>query len=235
MIMKNEAKFEKIDLIIIIICSLAIIIASVLTAVLVNYKAEKKNKEVYSSYTAIPRNSKYRYKISNNEISFYDGKSIVDTYKCTKNCSIKDYATDQFKSDYDEFIPIYDNDQYIIYNIDIKSVYYTFDSYPKITNNKDYGLVMSNGKYGLVSSKGSLILKAEFDSVELTENYLITLKNNVLNIYDKYANKLTNDEINNIYEVAPVEKENSLYLYITDTNLNRKILNYDKKTNSFII
>ena len=117
---KNEAKFEKADRIIIIIIIITILLAIIFTICWVNYKYEKSHKKEYSSYTAIPKNNKYRYKIENNEITFYDGKQVVDTYKCISNCTIKEYASNQFKSAYDEFIPIYDNNRYIIYNLDIK-------------------------------------------------------------------------------------------------------------------
>lgn len=230
---KNEAKFEKADRIIIIIIIITILLAIIFTICWVNYKYEKSHKKEYSSYTAIPKNNKYRYKIKNNEITFYDGKQVVDTYKCISNCTIKEYASNQFKSAYDEFIPIYDNDKYIIYNLDIKSVYYTFDSYPKVTDNPDFGLVMNNGKYGLVNSKGTLLLNTEFDSIETTNNYLVTLKNNVVNIYDNNAKKLTSDEIKNIYEIVALEKDDYLFIYTTDTNLNRNVIKFNMKTNTY--
>lgn len=230
---KNEAKFEKADRIIIIVIVLTILLAIGYTIFLVNYKYEKSHKKEYSSYIAIPKNNKYRYKIENNEIVFYDGKKVADKYKCISNCTIKEYATNQFKSAYDEFIPIYDNDKYIIYNLDIKSVYYTFDSYPKVTDNSDFGLVINNGKYGLVNKKGTLLLNTDFDSIETTNNYIITLKNNVINIYDNNAKKLTSDDIKNIYEIVAVEKDDYLFIYITDTNLNRNVIKFSTKTNTY--
>lgn len=92
---------------------------------------------------------------------------------------------------------------------------------------------MNNGKYGLVNSKGTLLLNTEFDSIETTNNYLVTLKNNVVNIYDNNAKKLTSDEIKNIYEIVVLEKDDYLFIYTTDTNLNRNVIKFNMQTNTY--
>ena len=71
----------------------------------------------------------------------------------------------------------------------------------------------------------------EFDDIEVTENYIITIKNGTANIYNKFNSKLTNNEINNIEEILPLEKDDKLYLYLTNKNNEKSVLEYDAKTN----
>lgn len=137
----------------------------------------------------------------------------------------------QFIIEYDSFIPINDNNKYVIYNIDIKATYYTFDTYPEKTDNEKIGIITKDKKKGLINKKGGLVQNTEFDDIEVTENYIITIKNGTANIYNKFNSKLTNNEINNIEEILPLEKDDKLYLYLTNKNNEKSVLEYDAKTN----
>lgn len=230
---KERKKLETADVIIICSIILAIIIAIIITIIWVRYSYNKKQKIEESVYTSIPNNKSFKYKLEDNKITFYNGKKIVDTYTCTSTCSITEPENDQFTINYDSFIPINDNNKYIIYNIDIKSIYYTFDTYPEKTQNKNVGIITKNGKKGLINKNGGLLLNTEFNDIELTENYIVTLQAGIVNIYNSNNIKLTNNEIMNIYEVMPLEKDNKLYLYLTDVNASKSVIEYNGITRTF--
>lgn len=230
---KERKSFETIDLIIIYSIILTIIIAIIGTIIWVNYNHNKEQKIEDSSYTNIPDNKTFKYKIEDNRIIFFNGKKVVDTYTCLSKCEIKEKESNQFSIDYDSFIPIYDNNKYIIYNIDIKSTYYTFDTYPEKTLNKKVGIITKDGKKGLINQNGGLILNTEFNDIEVTENYTVTLQAGIVNIYNKDNIKLTNSEIKNIYQVLPLEKDNKLYLYLTDVNASKSVIEYNAITKTF--
>lgn len=228
---KEKKKLDTPDIIIISGIIISIVIAIFGTIFWVRYKYNKEHKKELSTYTTIPNNKTYRYKLTDNKIDFYDGKEIVDTYTCIRNCSIDKEKKDQFILEYDSFIPINDNNKYVIYNIDIKATYYTFDTYPEKTNNEKIGIITKDKKKGLINKKGGLVQNTEFDDIEVTENYIITIKNGTANIYNKFNSKLTNNEINNIEEILPLEKDDKLYLYLTNKNNEKSVLEYDAKTN----
>lgn len=230
---KERKKIELADVIIISAIIVAIIIAIIGTIIWVRYNHSKEQKKEQSTYTTIPNNEKYKYKIDNNKISFYNGKKEVDTYTCISDCSIRKTAVDQFIIDYDAFIPIYDNNKYIIYNIDIKSTYYTFDTYPEKTLNENIGIITKNNKKGAIKRNGGLVLNTDFDDIEVTNNYMVTLQNGIVNIYNSSNVKLTNNEIINMYEVMPLEKDNKLYLYLTDLNGSKTVLEYNPIARTF--
>ena len=91
--------------------------------------------------------------------------------------------------------------------------------------------ITKDKKKGLINKKGGLVQNTEFDDIEVTENYIITIKNGTANIYNKFNSKLTNNEINNIEEILPLEKDDKLYLYLTNKNNEKSVLEYDAKTN----
>ena len=164
---------------------------------------------------------------------YLKNKKMVDSYTCINNCKIEDNKEDQFTIEYDSFISIYDNNKYLLYNTEIKATYYTFDTYPKKTKNNSYGLVVKDNKYGIINKSGGLILNTEYDYIEATESDLVTLKDYVINVYDYSGKKLTNDEYTNIKEIVVLEKEKTLYIYITDINGNRNIIPFDLVTNTY--
>ncbi len=230
---KSETKLELVDKIIIASIGIAIIIAILSTVAWVNYKSKASKDDIYIE---IPGNNKYKYVNQSNIIYLYEGKNVSDTYTCISECKIKDYEEDQFRIEYDSFISIYDNNKYLLYNPEIKAVYYTFDSYPTKTKNKNYGLVVRDTKYGIMNKTGGLILNTEYDYIETSENNIITLKNNIINIYDYTGKKLTNDEIINIKEfvVLEEEKEKTLYIYTTYITGERNIITFDLIKNSYV-
>lgn len=228
---KEKKKLETADIIIISSIIVAIIIAIVGTIFWVRYKYNREHKKEISTYTAIPNNKTYRYKLTDNKIDFYNGKEVVNTYTCTDNCSIEKAKKDQFIIEYDSFIPIHDNNKYIIYNIDIKATYYTFDTYPEKTSNKNIGIVTKNKKKGLINKNGGLVQNTEFDDIEVTDNYFVTLQTGTVNIYNNYNSKITNNEITNIVEVLPLEKDDKLYLYLTDKSNTKSVIEYNPITN----
>jgi hypothetical protein len=228
---KSETKLELIDKIIISSMGVSALIAILLTVVWVNYKHSPNNKD--NIYKEIEGNKTYTYTIESNKINLYKKKEMIDSYTCINNCKIKKNETDQFIIEYDSFISIYDNNKYLLYNPEIKATYYTFDTYPKITKNKNYGLVVKDNKYGIINKSGGLILNTEYDYIEATENNLVTLKNYVINVYDYSGKKITNDEYTNIKEIVVLEKEKTLYIYTTDINGNRNIIPFDLVTNKY--
>lgn len=230
---KERKKLEKTDLIIIGAIIFTIILTIIGTIIWVNQKYNKEQKAEDASYISIANNKSFKYKIDNNKISFFNGKKIVDIYTCINSCEIKTPEINQFTIDYDSFIPIYDNNKYIIYNIDIKSNYYIFDTYPEKTLNKNIGIVTKNSKKGLINKNGSLILNTEFNDIEITENYVITLQSGIVNVYNNNNIKLTNNEIMNIYQVIPLEKDNKLYLYLTNINGSKTVIEYNSVTKTF--
>ena len=106
---KEKKKLDTPDIIIISGIIISIVIAILGTIFWVRYKYNKEHKKELSTYTTIPNNKTYRYKLTDNKIDFYDGKGIVDTYTCISNCSIDKERKDQFIIEYDSFIPINDN------------------------------------------------------------------------------------------------------------------------------
>lgn len=231
MVIKNETKVELADKIIIASMGVAIIIAILGTIAWVNYKYSPSNKD--NIYKKIPGNQTYKYTTDSNKIFLYEDNKMVDTYACVSNCKIKNNEADQFTIEYDSFISIYDNNKYLLYNPEIKATYYTFDTYPKTTKNKNYGLVIKDTKYGIINKSGGLILNTEYDYIEAAENNLVTLKNNIINVYDYTGKKLTSDEYTNIKEIVVLEKEKTLYIYTTDINGNRNIIPFDLVTNRY--
>ena len=228
---KSEAKLELVDKIIIAAIVVAILIAIAGTVIWVNYKHSPDNKD--NMYKEIPGNKTYKYTIESNKINLYQNKKMVDSYTCINNCKIENNKEDQFTIEYDSFISIYDNNKYLLYNTEIKATYYTFDTYPKKTKNNSYGLVVKDNKYGIINKSGGLILNTEYDYIEATESDLVTLKDYVINVYDYSGKKLTNDEYTNIKEIVVLEKEKTLYIYITDINGNRNIIPFDLVTNTY--
>lgn len=228
---KEKKKLDTPDIIIISGIIIAIVIAIFGTIFWVRYKYNKEHKKELSTYTAIPNNKTYRYKLTDNKIDFYNGKEVVDTYTCISNCSINKAKKDQFIIEYDSFVPINDNNKYIIYNIDIKATYYTFDTYPEKTDNEKIGIITKDKKKGLINKNGGLVQNTEFDDIEVTENYVITLQNGTVNIYNKFNSKITNNKITNVEEILPLEKDDKLYLYLTDKNNEKSVLEYDPNTN----
>lgn len=232
---KNETKFGLADKIICIVIGVTILLATIMTIVWVNYKYAKSHKEEFSSYTAIPNNNKYRYKLEDNKISFYDGKKVVDTYNCLTDCKIaSNNNKDEFIINYDSFIPIYDNDKYNVYNIEMKNTYYIFDTYPKKTDNSEFGLTTYNNLYGLINNKGGQIFNTEYTDIQVTDNFIVTLKNNILSIYNNKSLTKPVNEVPNITEIVVSEKDNYLYIYTTDIYSNRDILKYDTIINKYI-
>lgn len=71
---KERKSLETIDLIIIYSIILTIIIAIIGTIIWVNYNHNKEQKIEDSSYTNIPDNKTFKYKIEDNRIIFFNGK-----------------------------------------------------------------------------------------------------------------------------------------------------------------
>ena len=189
---KEKKKLDTPDIIIISGIIISIVIAILGTIFWVRYKYNKEHKKELSTYTTIPNNKTYRYKLTDNKIDFYDGKGIVDTYTCISNCSIDKERKDQFIIEYDSFIPINDNNKYVIYNIDIKATYYTFDTYPEKTDNEKIGIITKDKKKGLINKKGLENILRKFDeritSLETDTASSSDVESRIATLEEKVAN-----------------------------------------------
>ncbi len=213
----EEIKFETVDKLILFAIILTIILTIIGTVVVVKYRYNKNPNLEINGHSLIENNSVYQYEINTNKVDFYHGNGLVANYVCKTNCSIPYYHDDQFIIKNDSLIPIVDNNSFLIFDINSKDVFLTLDNYPKKSYINDLGIISVDGLFAIINSKGKM-LSEFYDNIDITNNYILTLKNKKLNIYDKKMNNLTaNSEIDDVIAFVVKEENNNIYVYTTNS------------------
>lgn len=186
----------------------------------VTTKHNKELEEKINSFTKINQNETYRYTYEDDLITIYEGIEKVADYQCNDKCTINDIADDKFNIGHDNYISILDGKTYMIFNISTDSVYYILDTYPKVTESKEYGLIVKNGKYGLMDSNAGIVLDLNYDEINSVGNYFLAIQENKLQIFDKEIKELLNTPIS-VSEgtvLNAIYRGDSIYIYLTDIN-----------------
>lgn len=232
----NKRKFELIDKLIILSMILIFILLVLATIWWVNYKNDKKIQDIIRKYNVIEY-SNYKYNINDNEIYFYNNIELKSKYKCNDICNIEPLQNNQFKLDNNDIIIIKDGQEYILYNVINSKIINNLQSYPISLNIINYGKIKSNDKYAIIDLKGNIITEFIFSALASTENYIVGLNNNTIEIYDenyKLINK-TKQTINNDNNIF-VELNNDLLTIVTisDNTSKSTMYKYNIKTNNYV-
>lgn len=233
---KSKTKFETIDKIIIFIICFVFVCAILGTIWWVKYKANKELKDLISSYNNIQYSS-YKYNIKDNTIYFYKDIDEISNYKCVNNCMIETVQSEQFIFNKDNLILIKDNNKYLIYDILKEKIILSLDDYPKVLSIKEIGTVFNDGKYGVIDINGTTISDFIFDKIDSIDNYVFTINNNILNVYDEKFKSISQKQldISEVDDFVLLSNKDKITVIITTKNSTlSNNYKFDKSLNKFI-
>lgn len=181
------------------------------------------------------------YKVKYEDNTFY---KYLYFYKCESSfCTtdnideISDHSTllSVYKYDYHGNVPTYeyvvedyiiinDNDNYLYYNFVRGSVLNDYDSYKNFDNK--YLIVKEKIRYGLIDIDNNILLNLSYDYIDYIDEYIVTIKDNILNIKDinleniiEFPIEMTynsNIELNNDNNIITINIDNIKYSYDLD-------------------
>lgn len=225
-------KMQFIDKIIVSLIFIASMLAIVLTFVTVNAKYKKIYEKQLEQFIQIPYNETYKYLIKDKVMTFYIKNKEAGVYKCSDECKVTDFLSNQFIIDSDDIIPIADGNKVVLYNIKKNSNSISLDEVPKTSINNKYGIVKQNGKYGVINKQGKIVLDCNFDDVDINTTHIVALNGNVLNVFNNSVVTLFSQEISVTGDISISEKNN--YLYINILGNSATTLIYDTNTNTLV-
>lgn len=225
-------KMQFIDKFIVSLIFISSFLSIILTFVTVNAKYKNLYQKQLEQFSKISYNDTYRYLIDNDVITFYIENKVAAEYKCTDDCKVTDFPSNQFIIDSDDIIPIVDGDHVVLYNIkkDENSTY--LDEVPKTSINNKYGVIKQNNKYGVINKQGKIVLGCNFDDVDINTTHIVALNSNVLNVFSNSVVLLFSKEIGITGDITISEKNN--YLYINILGPSTTTLIYDTTTNTLV-
>ena len=175
-------KMQFIDKFIVSLIFIASMLAIVLTFVTVNAKYKKIYEKQLEQFIEIPYNETYKYLIKDNVMTFYIKNKEAGEYKCSNECKVTDFLSNQFIIDSDDIIPIADGNQVVLYNIKKSNNSISLNEVPKTSINNKYGIVKQNNKYGVINKQGKIVLSCNYDDVDINTTHIVTLNGNILKI-----------------------------------------------------
>ena len=101
------------------------------------------------------------------------------------------------------------------------------------TNDGSYFAVKRNEKYGLINSFGNVVLDFTYDDIYVTDDFIFTLKDKVLDIYTSNMQEVSKGEYKTLNDNLDLTKYDEFYQIkdiITDNNYEL-IITKDKKIN----
>lgn len=225
---ENEDVLTKDDIFRVVLIVVVAVIAIIGTWFKVANKYKNLKTDTFTNYIAIEGNSSYAYEIVDNKINFYNVNSdLVATYDCKTSCNVAIQTEGDYKYIKDNLITISDENKYIIYDLETKSIYHTFDAKPQLLNGSLYATVIKNNKYGLINNTCGFELDTEYDLIIYIDDYYVTVKGININILDKELNKL-NDEYLTIESDSKIEVTSSNnMIFINVTNVDQSKYRYE--------
>ena len=225
-------KMQFVDKLIVSLIGIASLFAVILTFITVNYKYKKMYEQQMAALTDIPYNETYKYMFENNSIKFYQNAKEVGAYKCTTDCQITKFLSNQFIIDNDDLVPIIDNGKVIIFSIKNMENSLILDEEPQTSINNKYGIVIINNKYGVINKKGKIILDSIYDDIDINISHIVTLLNGTIYVFDNNAQELISRDVQLDGDISISEKNDNIYINIVgDTTVT---FIFDTKTNNFI-
>lgn len=228
---QNKYNMQLIDKIIVAMILVASIIVIIVTIIVVNHKYQKYYEDQLKQFNEIPYNETYKYLAKDDSIVFYKGVKEVSEYKCTTDCKITDFASNQFIIDNDDLIPIFDENQIKIYSISNNENSIILDEIPQTSINNKYGIIKINGKDGIINKKGKIVLQCAYNDIDINASHIATIANNVVYVFDNNMNLLASKPITVNGEISISEKQHFLYINILSNSAT--ILIFDTATNKF--
>ena len=225
-------KMQFIDKFIVSLIFILSMLAIVLTFVTVNAKYKKIYEKQLEQFIEIPYNETYKYLIKDNVMTFYIKNKEAGEYKCSNECKVTDFLSNQFIIDSDDIIPIADGNQVVLYNIKKSNNSISLNEVPKTSINNKYGIVKQNNKYGVINKQGKIVLACNYDDVDINTTHIVALNGNILNVFNNSVVTLFSQEISVTGDISISEKNN--YLYINILGNSATTLIYDTSTNTLV-
>ncbi len=227
----NGFKMQFIDKLIVSMIGVFNIIVIVLTIIIVNNNYKKIYEEKLKQLDEIPYNETYKYILKNNEINFYKETRVIDTYKCTKDCQITEFSSNQFILDNDNLVPIVDDGKVIIYSIKGKVKNITLDDVPQTSINNKYGIIRINKKAGVINKHGDIILDCNYSDIDINTSHIVTINSNTLYVFNNDAKTIATRPITVSGDISISEKNNVLYINVFGDKTTT--FTFDTKANKF--
>ena len=229
----DKAKITLLDPIVLPIVIVLVSAAVIATIVTINNKYKKLDEEQLKKYKEVPSTRNIKYKVENNEISFYKSKKDIKKYKCINNCSVENNKN-EFLIEKENTLMIKDNNKYMLLNIETLNIEQEFTNYPKISENKNYGTIEYNNKTGIINKAGKMILAPIFDKIIFNDDDILALNNNNLSMYDSNGKLKSTNSYNNIKDVLASNKNNTdIYIFAITKDDKKITIIYNTITNQF--
>lgn len=124
---------------------------------------------------------------------------------------ITDFIYDYIgKSEYSDNYLVLENEDYYLINYSGNKVSDIFENVFNYSNEEI--IVKTDSYYYLYGYDGNLIINENFSMIKLSDNYIFTAQNNLLNVYDKNYSKINEDFIN----LGVIVNWSSYYVYNED-------------------
>ena len=228
----TEFRMKLIDKLIVSLIGFASLAVIIITIIMVNHKYQKIYDAQLKRLHDIPYNETYRYYYQTDSLNIYKDIKKVGGYKCTSECGITKYLSNQFIIDNDDLIPIISNGSIVLFSVSSNNVKLVLDDVPLTSINNKYGIIKINGKSGVINKKGDIILDCIYNDIDIDISHIVTLLDNTIYIFDDSANLLLTRPISISGDISISEKNN--YMYINIVGANTVTLIFDLKNNVFI-
>lgn len=227
-----EFKMKLIDKLIVGLIGFASLVVIIITIIMVHHKYQKIYEEQLRRLHDIPYNETYRYYYQSDSLNIYKDIKKVGGYKCSNDCSITKFLSNQFIIDNDDLIPIISNGSIVLFSVSSNNVKMVLDDVPLNSINNKYGIIKMNGKSGVINKKGDIILDCLYSDIDIDISHIVTLLDNTIYIFDDSAHLLLTRPISVTGDISISEKNN--YMYINIVGVNTVTLIFDLKNNVFV-
>ena len=192
------------------------------------------DKTVKNAYQVEINNEiKYLYveSVSNYLLDINNDKKLLNYYKLVfdnvnSNIKVRNASTKYFIFQSANKMGLMDINGNVIIGLDNQNIKLE-------TNDGSYFAVKRNEKYGLINSFGNVVLDFTYDDIYVTDDFIFTLKDKVLDIYTSNMQEVSKGEYKTLNDNLDLTKYDEFYQIkdiITDNNYEL-IITKDKKIN----